>query len=82
MRARLASSFSRNGIREAATETKLHRRDVHQLHFVPANKNEFAALSGRDVIVDKATFTVHRGVCLGDGMPFFLKCGKKTNLAW
>ena len=73
--ARLASSFSRNGISAAATETRLLGRHVDHVDLLARRHHELALVAARHEVVGEAALAVERGVGLGDGVAAFLAGG-------
>ena len=74
--ARLASSFSRNGIKLAATRNKLLRRNVHVIHFLAALQHEVAGLPAVDQFGGDLQSFVERNVGLRDDVLVFFPRGK------
>ncbi len=70
--ARFASSFSRNGISEAATDTSCFGRDVDQVDVGRRVQHEVARLAGRDEVVGEPALGVELRVRLGDGVAHLL----------
>ena len=70
--ARLASSFSRNGISEAATDTSCFGETSIRSTLRRRVQHEVAALAGGDEVVDEAAVLVEVGVRLGDGVAHLL----------
>ena len=65
--ARFASSFSRNGISDAATETSWFGDTSIMSTSLARDHLELALLPGGDALVDETTVLVEHGVRLGDG---------------
>ena len=71
MSARLASSFSRNGISAGSHRDKLLRTDVHVLDFVAVLQHEVAGLTGVDQFGDDLAVVVELDVGLRDDVLVF-----------
>ena len=72
----MASSFSRNGIKLAATETSCFGRNVDVIDFVAALQDEVAGLAAVDEVGGDAQLFVERGVGLRDHVAVFFPRGQ------
>ena len=76
MRARLASSCSRNGTSEAATETSCFGRDVDVVDIGAGDEDEVARLAGVDQVLGDGAGRVEIDVGLRDGVAVLFPCGE------
>ena len=74
--ARLASSCSRNGTSEAATETSCFGRDVDVVDFGLVDEDEVALAAGIDDVLHDVQLGVELDVGLRDGVAIFLPRGE------
>ena len=72
----MASSCSRNGTSDAATETKLLRADVDVVDFLATDQHEVSGLTGVDQFRSDAALIVKLHVGLCDGVAIFFPSRK------
>ena len=79
--ARLASSFSRNGISEAATDTSCLGRDVDEIDLLRRRQDELSRLTGVDPLIGQASLVVDGRVGLSDDVLILLP-GRQIEGVW